>query len=113
MTVDEWLAGRREAGLKIDPKTAEVGWIYALTLDPYGVYGELPEELQQVGREHFARAPGTDIWVQFGDLPETACNPLSESYPFANIHHDQCRGGHMPNSVSVNSNRNISPTIPL
>ena len=53
MTDDErkiWLAIRKEAGLKIDPETAEVEWIYALTLDPYGVYPEMPEELQQVGR---------------------------------------------------------------
>jgi hypothetical protein len=76
VTVDEWLADRREAGLKIDPATAEVGWIYALTLDPYGVHGELPEELQQVGREYFARAPGTDIWVKFGDLPESTRGAL-------------------------------------
>jgi hypothetical protein len=46
------------------------------TVGAYGVYGELPEELQQVGREHFARSPGTDIWVQFGDLPETTRDAL-------------------------------------
>src|SRR5262249_38080334 len=43
MTDDEreaWLAIRKEAGLKIDPQTAEVDWGYALTLDPYGVYPE-------------------------------------------------------------------------
>ena len=38
MTVEQWLATRKEAGLKIDPETAEVDWIYAQTLDPYGVY---------------------------------------------------------------------------
>jgi hypothetical protein len=37
-------------GLKINPKTAEVEWRYARTLDPYGVYPDLPEECQQVGR---------------------------------------------------------------
>ena len=38
MAVDQWLAIRKEEALKIDPSTAEVDWIYALTLDPYGVY---------------------------------------------------------------------------
>jgi hypothetical protein len=31
---------------------------------------ELPEEFDQIGREHFASAPGSDIWVRFGDLPK-------------------------------------------
>ena len=57
LTVDEWLAIRREAGSRIDPETAEVTWNYARTLDPYGVYPDLPPECQQVGREYFARSP--------------------------------------------------------
>jgi hypothetical protein len=36
MTVEQWLATREEEGLEIDPSTAEVFWIYAQTLDPYG-----------------------------------------------------------------------------
>ena len=32
--LEEWLAIRRKAGLKINPATAEVGWTYAQTLDP-------------------------------------------------------------------------------
>ena len=71
-----WLAIRKEAGLKIDPKTAEVEWTYALTLDPYGVWPELPEEYQQVGREYFARSPGSDVWVNFHDLPEATRDAL-------------------------------------
>ena len=55
--VEQWLAIRKEAGLKINPKTAEVEWRHALTLDPYGVYPDLPEECQQVGRQYFARIP--------------------------------------------------------
>ena len=65
--MEQWLVVRKEAGLKINPKTAEVD---AQTLDPYGVYPDLPEECQQVGREYFARSPGSDIWVHFHDLPE-------------------------------------------
>lgn len=64
----EWLAIRKRAALKIDPKTAEVTYTYAQTLDPYGVGPVLPKECQQVGREYFARSPGSKIWVWFGDL---------------------------------------------
>ena len=66
--VEQWLAIRKEAGLKINPKTAEVEWRYAQTLDPYGVYPDLPEECQQTGIPR--PIPGSDIWVHFHDLPE-------------------------------------------
>ena len=61
---------RRAAGLLIDPSTAEIDWTYAQTLDPYGDGLPLLPEEQQVGREYFARAPGADIWVWIGDLPD-------------------------------------------
>ena len=72
------LALRKEAGRKIDPETAEVDWDYRQTLDPYGLYPEeeIPEEHWQVGREYFARSPGSDIWVWFGDLPATTRDTL-------------------------------------
>jgi hypothetical protein len=73
-----WLAIRKEAALRIDPETAEVEWTYAQTLDPYGVDPGLPEELQQVGREYFARFRGSDVWVWFGDLPEKIRDALWE-----------------------------------
>jgi hypothetical protein len=78
--IQRWLASRKEAGLKINPKTDEVRWQYALTLDPYGVYPDLPEEYQQVGRAYFARSPGSDIWVEFGDLPEETRDALWERH---------------------------------
>ena len=74
-----WLASRQEAGLKIDPETAEVEWTYAQTLDPYGVYPLLPEEYC-VGREYFARSPGSDVWVWFGDLPDAIRSALWEKH---------------------------------
>jgi len=80
MTVKQWLAIRKEAGLNIDLETAEVDWIYAQTLDPYGVYKDLPEEYQQVGRAYFARSPGSDIWVNFGDLAEATRDALLERH---------------------------------
>jgi hypothetical protein len=68
--VEEWLAIRKAEGLKIDPETAEVDWVYGQILDPYHVYPDLPGEFQQIGRVYFARSPGSDIWVCFYDLPE-------------------------------------------
>jgi hypothetical protein len=76
--IEEWLAIRKEEGLKIDPETAEVIWLYAEDLDPYGVMDEweLPWEFRQVGRNCFTRAPGSDIWVWSGDLPDEAREKL-------------------------------------
>ena len=59
-----WLDERKREALLIDPATAEVHWSFGQTLDPYGMIPDLPEELQQVGREYFARRPGSDIWGQ-------------------------------------------------
>lgn len=80
MTVREWLAIRKEAGLKIDPETAEVWWTYGQTLDPYGVDPDLPEEYHQVGREYFARASENEVWVAFRDLPEQTRDALWEKH---------------------------------
>jgi hypothetical protein len=76
LNVEEWLAIRKEEGLKIDPETAEVWWRYAQTLDPYGVYSDLPQELQQIGWEYFARSPGSDRWVHFNGLPDEVRDAL-------------------------------------
>ena len=80
--IERWLAIRKEEALKIDPETAEVDWVYAQTLDPYGVLDEweLPEEFGCVGREYFAHAPGSDVWVQFGDLPRGTRDKLWEKH---------------------------------
>ena len=75
-----WLAIRKEAGLKIDPETAEVCWTYGETLDPYGIEPDLPEEWRQIQRLYFARAPGSDVWVYFYDLPKATCDALLEKH---------------------------------
>ncbi len=80
MTVEQWLALRKEAGLTIDPETAEVIWTYAQVLDPYGVYPKLPRECDQVGRQYFARSPGTQIWVCFDDLPDATRKALWQKH---------------------------------
>jgi hypothetical protein len=79
---EQWLATRKEAGAQIDPETAEVHWGYGYTLDPYGVFPDLPEEYQQVQRLYFARAPGSNVWVEFADLPEATRRTLE-----VNMHH--------------------------
>jgi hypothetical protein len=80
ITVERWLEIRKEAGLNIDPETAEVDWWYVDALDPYGVDPELPEEDWQVGRGYFACSPGSDIWVHFWDLPEATSDALWRKY---------------------------------
>ncbi len=78
--IKRWLAIRKEEGLKIDPETAEVACWRAQSIDPYGLLDEweLPEEFYSVGRECFARAPGSDMWVEFGDLPQETQQKLWE-----------------------------------
>jgi hypothetical protein len=53
----------------IDPSTANVFFIYAQTLDPYGDHPDLPDELHQVGREFFAVDPRNGIAVLLYQLP--------------------------------------------
>ena len=75
-SIEDWLGIRKNEGLKIAAQTAEVDWSYAQVLDPYGVYPDLPEECDCVGRAYFARRPGSKIGVEFGDLPEKTCKEL-------------------------------------
>jgi hypothetical protein len=66
---DRRMKMRRDAGLLIDPSTAVIDCYYAQMLDPYGDLLPLLPMEEQVVREYFARAPGSDILVHFGDLP--------------------------------------------
>ena len=70
ISVEEWLAIRKQAGLEIDPETAEVWKDKRYTIDPYGVYSDLTEEEKQIGSCYFARSPGSGVCVSFHDLPE-------------------------------------------
>jgi len=80
VTVEYLNALRKAVGLHIDPETADVEWIYAQTLDPYGDDPNLPEEYWQVGREYFARSPGSDVWICFDDLPKEVREALWEKH---------------------------------
>jgi hypothetical protein len=76
LSVEQWLQIRKETALVIDPQTAEITWHWRHTLDPYGVDPDLPKECRQIGREYFARSPGSDIWVSFHDLPDNVREAL-------------------------------------
>ena len=80
LMIEQWLAIRKEAGLLIDPQTAEVTWFYAPDADPYAVRPDLPEELKQVGRQYFAHSPGSEVWVWFYDLPDAVHDALLKKY---------------------------------
>ncbi|MDP2359013.1 MAG: hypothetical protein Q8M31_23550 [Beijerinckiaceae bacterium] len=69
---------RVEAGLLVDPATAEMAWHHADVMDPYhDGFPDLPHASEGtcVGRERFARVPG-GVWVNFGDLPEATREAL-------------------------------------
>jgi hypothetical protein len=90
LTVDQWLAIRKEAALKIDPETAEVTFDYGQILDPYGVRHDLHEECDCVGRIYFARAPGSDVWVCFYDLPEEISERMWKLLRAGHYNRDPC-----------------------
>jgi hypothetical protein len=69
---------REQVGRRIDPSTARVFFLYAQTMDPYGDNPDLPEELQQVGREYFAVDPTEGIAVALHDLPEETRQALAD-----------------------------------
>src|SRR5262245_55262493 len=78
--IEEFRECRRQAGRKIDPETAEVIWIKGQIFDPYEIDPLLPEEYQCVGSNGFARAPGSDIWVYFADLPDATVDALYKKH---------------------------------
>jgi hypothetical protein len=75
--IRDYLAERKREAKKIDPQTADVMWDYSNISDPYGVYNY---PLESVGRDYFARDPGSTIWVWFGDLPVGTRDKLMELY---------------------------------
>jgi hypothetical protein len=77
------LAIRKEAGLKIDPETAEVFWEYGSVRDPYYLFEHGDDWEDNIGRNYFARSPGSDVWVWFGDLPEATRDALWEKHKSA------------------------------
>jgi hypothetical protein len=66
--------GRKEAGRKIDPETAEVDYFYVPRIE-YDVY-DMRGFYEEV-RKYFARSPGS-IWVRFEDLPDETRHKLGQ-----------------------------------
>jgi hypothetical protein len=79
LEIQQFLAERKREALTIDPDTAEVEWWYREVADPYDIDPEGVEE-SCVGRDYFARRPGSEIWVWFGDLPDTTRERLWERH---------------------------------
>jgi hypothetical protein len=77
---DRLMEERRAAGLLLDPSTAEIDWNYAQTLDPYDDGLPLLPQAEQIGREYFARAPDSDIWVSVHDLPDATRAAIWERF---------------------------------
>jgi hypothetical protein len=70
---------RKEAGVKIDPETADVFWEHGSVRDPYYLFEHGDDWGEDnIGRNYFARAPGSDVWVEFGDLPDAVRHRLWE-----------------------------------
>jgi hypothetical protein len=79
--MEEFRERRREAGLKIDPETAEICGGYTETFDPYDIHPLLPREFKGYPtKTRFARSPGSDIWVEEQDLPDGTVRALEEKY---------------------------------
>jgi hypothetical protein len=66
---------RREAGRKIDPATALVTVAHRYQLDPYDDGYFIPEG-RRLGAVEFARAPDSNEWIAFADLPEATVDAL-------------------------------------
>jgi hypothetical protein len=73
----EWLASRKEAGLKIAIETCELGRWPANDCDPYEIKIDLdPDIYVQVGTNRFVRSPESNGWVHEGDLPSAKAKAM-------------------------------------
>ena len=80
MTAEErqqWLASRKEAGLKINIETCELGRWPANDCDPYGIKVDLNKEIYvQIGTNRFVRSAESRGWVCEDDLPLDKCKAM-------------------------------------
>ena len=74
LTKDEWDTIRRGAGQLIDIETAEVIFIYSRELEPHG--DDEPEGAGWPYRGAYVRAPGSEEWVHWQDLPKETRDDL-------------------------------------
>lgn len=78
MGIEQWLAARKAAAAKINPKTAKIASWHVQLIDPYGIRGAPPGKYSCVGRQYFAVSPESDGWVWFGDLPRSTSDALQK-----------------------------------
>jgi hypothetical protein len=80
--IQQFLAERRREALTIDPDTAEVALFCVAKGDEYGVDPDGAEE-PWVGliNQYFARRPGSNKWVWFGDLADATRKKLERPEP--------------------------------
>lgn len=84
VSVKHFLESRKEAALKIDPRTARVLRTKVYGVDPYGVYSKIPELYKDdIYRDYYACAPGSEIWVYSEDLPEETRRALEMKHHLA------------------------------
>jgi hypothetical protein len=74
--IEQRRENRREAGRKIDPASAFVTVAHRYLLDPYDDGDFIPPEVRCLGAVEFARAPDSDEWIDFADLPEATADAL-------------------------------------
>jgi hypothetical protein len=66
--LQQWVASRKEAGLRIDIETCELARWPANDLDPYGVSHD-PDLYVQIGTNRFVRSSTSNGWINEEDLP--------------------------------------------
>jgi hypothetical protein len=83
MSIGQYLAIRKEEGLKIDPATADICQSSVYIFDPYDIDPTLDRKYAPFDRDLFVRGLGSDIWVHEEDLPKETwkaiCEPTNDS----------------------------------
>lgn len=74
--IEAWLKIRKLEGQRIDPAKVEMHWHWTRVTDPYGAYGETPEEEACIARTYFFRNIGSEIWVASTDIPKETMEKL-------------------------------------
>jgi hypothetical protein len=101
----EWLTSRKEIGRQIDPEAVDVIWQFRNVLDPYKLCEHIPDELQLVGREYFARSLDTEDWVSFDDLPKSSRDRLWRRTRAGHFNTSDVELTHAADKMGVNFNR--------
>jgi hypothetical protein len=105
----------KKIGADLDPDNVDVHWTDAQVLDPYGICSSssFPTELDQTGREYFARASNGKIWVSFDDLPRGTVRALWQRMQAGDFDREpdwaDCAGGMKPEWAKRADEHGLSP----